>query len=250
MKKTASLLLAVLALAFLSQPLCQAQEEVTPPEGAVFTRINRLGKLTLRQCPLIDGVTRVNIVEKGEYVQLPLSMKRGAFKFARKYNYFSCADQGDGNHVIYARVRPYKSTFKYDLALRDFPRSSVSRYCTTTKSWPAHLIYKTVGSGHFYDCRRNTVGLVATRGWSGYVPNRIEILDTQGNNVGALSMYARGGLYAWRAYACIGGTPARNGAAVAGLARRNTGSPNVYFDFGSTCYGPVPADKCIGSSQC
>ena len=58
-------------------------------------------------------------------------------------------------------------------------------------------------------------------------------------------MYARGGRYA-----CGGGAPARNGAAVASLARRNIGSKNVYFDFGNTCCGLVPADRRSGSSQC
>ena len=127
MKKIVYLLAAVVAISFFNQPLCQAQEETTPPEGAVFTRISRLGNLTIRDCPLISGVTRVKIVEDGRYVQLPVNMKRGAYRVARSYKYFTCADQGDGNYALYAKVRPYKKVFKYDLELRDFPKSSVSR---------------------------------------------------------------------------------------------------------------------------
>lgn len=243
----------LLASCFIvSQPSAYAQEEVTPPEGVNFTRIRGTRDLRLNNCPLVQGITRVTISGSGKYVQLPVSLKRGAYELARRYNYFACADQGDGQYVIYAKVRMYKKVFKYALELSDFPRNSMARHCANIISWPANLIYKTIGSGHFplSDCRRNSIGMVAKWGYRGPSPSPIQVLDTQGNNVGGLGMYARGGLYAWRAYGCVGGTPARNGAAVANLARRNTGSKNVYFDFGNTCYGPVPADRCIGSSQC
>ena len=245
---------ALLVTGFLLfQQLAQAQEEVLPPEGVTFRRVSGTNTLTLRNCPLVAGISRVYVTGAGQYLQLPSTIQRGAYELARRYNYFACADpEGDGSYAVYAKIRMYRKTFKYAPALSSFPRSAISRHCAVRRSFPSGLIYKTEGSGHFCpnDCRCHTIGLIATFSSSVNGPGRIEVRDTMGNSVGALGMYAYGGLYRWRAYACIAGTPSRDGGAIASLARANTGSKNVWFDFGTTCYGPVPADVCIGSSQC
>lgn len=223
----------------------------TPVPELTYKKVRKNKTLKLANCPLVDGVNRVLIVQNGSYVQLPPAQKRGAYKLPRSYKFFACADRGDGRHVIYAKIKANTAPRQFALSLRNFPKNQVGRHCPVVYSWNASLIYKTIGSGHFYDCRRNAIGLIARAGYRGPVPGRIPLYDRAGNEVGAVALYSRGGgEWAARWYACIGGTPNRNGAAVAAIARRNTGSSDVYFGFGSFCYGPVPADRCIGSQQC
>lgn len=243
------LLVTVFLLVALPDVL-SAQEVVEPPEGVEFSEIQGRRRLALNNCPLVEGVTKVYVTDQGRYIQLPPSNKRGPYKLARRQKFFACADRGDGQFAIFTKGRADGQVTRYDLTLSDFPGNSIDAACSSIRSWPGSLIYKTIGSPHFYDCRRNTIGVIAKYGFSGPYPSRIDLLDIQGNNVGSVVLYARGGEYAARWYACIGGAPARNGRAVADLARRNTGSSNVYFDFGNICFGPVPADKCINSKQC
>jgi hypothetical protein len=128
---------------------------------------------------------------------------------------------------------------------------SVSQ-CSQTMGWPGSHIYKTVGSNHFTDIRRNTIGVILRMGARGPFPNCIEALDTSGRVIAKLGIYARGTGWAARYYAGIGcgaGTPF-NGSRLASIARANTGSSRVYMSFGGVCYGPIEATQCIGSQQC
>lgn len=118
---------------------------------------------------------------------------------------------------------------------------------------PSSFIYKTIGSSHFNDVRRNTIGLILRKGAPGPYPSCVEVKDTRGNLIAKMGgYYPAGDEWAARYYAGIGcgsSTPL-NGAAIAKKAKSNTGSSLVIFDFGSKCYGPVDANRCIGSSQC
>lgn len=127
--------------------------------------------------------------------------------------------------------------------------------CTTITAWPGTHIYKTIGSTHFSpgDVRRNTIGLILKSGTKGPFPTCIEAIDTDGTMVAKLGRYAQGEReWAARYYAGIGcGTStAFNGKGVASRAESNTGSKNIYLKFGNTCYGPIDASRCQGSSQC
>lgn len=127
--------------------------------------------------------------------------------------------------------------------------------CTTISAWPGTHIYKTIGSTHFSpgDVRRNTIGLILRAGTRGPFPTCIEAIDTDGTMVAKLGRYAQGEReWAARYYAGIGcGTStAFNGRSVASRAQSNTGSRNIYLKFGSTCFGPIDASQCQGSSQC
>jgi hypothetical protein len=124
--------------------------------------------------------------------------------------------------------------------------------CSQSMGWPSGHIYKTIGSTHFTDIRRNTIGVVLRMGARGPFPNCVEALDTSGRVVAKLGLYARGAGWAARYYAGIGcgsGTPF-NGSRVASIARANTGSSRIYMNFGGVCYGPIEATQCIGSQQC
>ncbi|MFO0416465.1 MAG: hypothetical protein ACK5Y6_04180, partial [Pseudomonadota bacterium] len=124
--------------------------------------------------------------------------------------------------------------------------------CTSTMSWPGSHIYKTIGSEHFFDVRRNTIGIVVRPGGRGPFPSCVDAIDTQGNVVAKLGLYARGAGWEARYYAGVGcgaSTPF-NGAGVASRASANTGSSRIYMNFGGVCYGPIDASVCIGSKQC
>jgi hypothetical protein len=100
--------------------------------------------------------------------------------------------------------------------------------------------------------RRNTIGIVVRPGGRGPFPSCVQAIDTAGNVVAQLGLYARGAGWEARYYAGVGcgtGTPF-NGASVASKARANTGSPRIYMNFGGVCYGPIDAGVCIGSNQC
>lgn len=124
--------------------------------------------------------------------------------------------------------------------------------CSETVSWPGSHVYKTIGSTHFTDIRRNTIGVVLKNGARGPFPGCVEAIDSQGRVVAKLGLYARGAGWAARYYAGVGcgaATPF-NGARVAAIARANTGKSSIYMNFGGVCYGPIDASRCIGSQQC
>jgi len=124
--------------------------------------------------------------------------------------------------------------------------------CSSTKSFPSTHIYKTVGSSHFTDVRRNTIGLILKNGASGPFPSCISVLDIDGNELGKMGLYQRGNGWAARYYAGIGcgSSSAFNGSAFAAKAVKNTGSPNILFSFEGQCLGPIDARVCVGSGQC
>jgi hypothetical protein len=124
--------------------------------------------------------------------------------------------------------------------------------CSQKLAWPSGHIYKTIGSTHFTDVRRNTIGVVLKVGARGPYPQCVEALDSKGRVLAKLGLYSRGAGWAARYYAGVGcgsGTPF-NGSRVASLAREGTGSSSIFMNFGGVCYGPIDATKCIGSSQC
>jgi hypothetical protein len=126
--------------------------------------------------------------------------------------------------------------------------------CRSVRPLPSSHIYKTIGSTHFSpsDVRRNTIGVVIRPGGVGPFPTCITAVDTKGNVLAKLGLYARGGKWAARYYAGIGcgtDTPL-GGSAVAARAREATGSEEILLSFDSVCYGPFDASQCVGSSQC
>lgn len=124
--------------------------------------------------------------------------------------------------------------------------------CSSVMGWPSGHVYKTIGSNHFSDIRRNTIGIVVKSGGRGPFPSCVQAIDTSGKIIAQLGLYQKGAGWAARYYAGIGcgaGTPL-NGASVASKARAGTGSSKIYMNFGGVCYGPIEASECIGSQQC
>lgn len=124
--------------------------------------------------------------------------------------------------------------------------------CSKIVSWPGSHIYKTVGSEHFSDIRRNTIGVILKVGASGPFPQCVSAIDRKGNVIASLGLYERGFGWAARYYAGYGcgmGTPL-NGSGVASRARQNTGSTSIYVKFDGVCYGPIDANRCVNSNSC
>lgn len=124
--------------------------------------------------------------------------------------------------------------------------------CSSIRQWPSSHIYKTVGSKHFSDVRRNTIGVIIKSGVSGPFPSCINAVDKDGRVVAKLGLYAMGAGWSARYYAGIGcgnSTPF-NGATVADKARAASGSSTIYMNFAGVCYGPLEASKCRGSTSC
>lgn len=124
--------------------------------------------------------------------------------------------------------------------------------CQSVVGWPGSHIYKTRGSDHFTDIRRNTIGVVIKPGGRGPFPGCISMVDRKGRVVAKLGLYSKGSGWAARYYAGIGcgASTAYGGSRVASLAQSNTGSSEVYANFGSVCFGPVDASRCVNSSSC
>ena len=124
--------------------------------------------------------------------------------------------------------------------------------CSEIVPWPSGHIYKTIGSEHFSDIRRNTVGIVLKQGARGPYPSCVDAVDKDGRVVAKLGLYEKGNGWAARYYAGIrcGTSTPFNGNAVAARAREGSGSSQIYMNFGSVCYGPIDASQCIGSKQC
>ena len=124
--------------------------------------------------------------------------------------------------------------------------------CSSIVPWPGSHIYKTVGSDHFTDIRRNTIGVILKVGASGPFPQCVSAIDSRGGTIASLGLYERGFGWAARYYAGYGcgiSTPL-NGSAVASQARRGAGSSKIYVKFDKVCYGPIEASRCVNSSSC
>jgi hypothetical protein len=132
------------------------------------------------------------------------------------------------------------------------PSEGPPSQCGSFARMPSTHIYKTLGSKHFSDVRRTTIGLVLKSGAAGPFPSCIEAIDTKGTVVAKLALYATGAGWAARYYAGIGcgrSTPF-GGAQVASRAMQSSGSSKIYMKVGRVCYGPFEANRCINSTSC
>lgn len=257
---TGAIFTVLAAVAFMSTSTAHAQSmTVTLYFTGARSRV-------IQNCPIFSGVQRVKVQRGGRLLEvLPASLSRVSYNFGKAYEYVGCATNAEGVTKLFARLTKDSPTETLTLSESDFPRGSsgvdrgpetgsLGQSCGSVKSLPGSFIYKTIGSTHFSpgDVRRNTIGLVVEPGVRAAWPTCLAVVDSDGNQVAALGRYEVGGKWSARYYAGIGcgsGTPF-NGARVAANARQNTGSESVYIDFGSTCYGPFEADRCVGSSQC
>lgn len=237
------LVLSVLVL-FGSQAIAQ-------PLDSDFVQVQKKRAVILENCPLFNEVESVTVGKAGKTLGLSDNMERRPLTIRRRYRFFACATDEEGQVKIYVKAKATSQPKALTLTLKKFPSKStpVANNC---QQFPGSFIYKTVGSSHFSDVRRNTIGLILRYGAPGPYPSCVSVEDSSGKVVAKMGLYARGAGWAARYYAGIGcgsGTPL-NGSAIAARAKRNTGKTTINLDFGNRCYGPIEANRCIGSSQC
>lgn len=219
-----------------------------------FKRVGSNGRV-LKNCALVDGVTRVKVDSSGKKISIKLNKSTYEYSLGAKYKFFACATNVNTSAVeILAKKKVSDEATAFSPTINDFEkvRNDVGAACRSTQSFPGGLIYKTVGSHHFTDCRRHTAGLIATYGFSGSVSGCCNIIDTRGNRLARLGLYQTGAGWKARWYNCFGCGSGENldGFDIARKASSNTGSKNVYVECGGRCYGPIRADVCVGSKAC
>lgn len=239
------------ALLVLSLSILFVAQLAAQPADSEFVQAQKRSTVVLENCPLFDQVTSVTVGKAGKSLALSANMKRRALNLKRTYRFFACGTDVQGVVRIFVKAKATAQAKALRLTLKNFPKQSAP-VVSNCQKYPGSFIYKTVGSSHFSDVRRNTIGLILRYGAPGPYPSCVSVKDSRGNVVAKMGLYARGAGWAARYYAGIGcgaGTP-YNGSAVASRAKKNTGSTKVNLDFGNRCYGPIEANRCIGSSQC
>lgn len=220
-----------------------------------FKRVKSDSDLVLKQCALLENISRVSVPSGGRKLQIRIGKKFYEFGLGARYKFFACQLNTTNSQVeILAKQTATGaiSTFAPTFAEFDEIENVLGSLCRSTRSLPGSLIYKTVGSHHFSDCRRNTMGIVAKYGFPGPFPSCANMYDTRGNKVGSFGLYQRGAGWAGRWYNCFGCAGGQNidGGDAGRIAQSKSGSANVYLEFGGTCYGPIQANKCYGSKAC
>lgn len=227
------------------------------------------------RCNLYDGDTRyarLTILRSGARLRLPARANKRALNVRDvdsqsrpRLRSWACQVENEGqDNQIYVKRTKSDAVESFALSVSDFvdipdsdeeeaPAQDLAQACSSISPLPSQFIYKTVGSEHFSDCRRNTAGLVVKAGFPGSFPNTAEVFDTEGNLRAVFgAYYPAGAQWKWRAYACWGDGDnyPYGGAKIAADAKAATGSQNIYLRIGTKCYGPINAAKCYNSSSC
>lgn len=248
-----SSLCGLLGLLSMSAAPAQAQDLQYQRTSAKRSRV-------IQNCQVTQAISTLRVGPNGTKIFLPRSQNRKGYKLAQRARFFACGTStaNPAQVSLFTKASRDGAVMETPLSLDLFPQmknsstGSLGSVCSRVQGLPGGFIYKTIGSHHFTDIRRNTIGLIAVPGTNMSWPSCIRVLDSAGEKIGSLSLYARGDGWAARYYAGVGCASSEpyNGEAIAARARRNTRSENIYFDFGSTCFGPVEADECIRSKAC
>ena len=223
-----------------------------------FTKIGeKRGTVTLKGCGIKRGVRSIKIKNHGKSVVLPSERDRKPVQLPGNFKFFACENIPGPGTILHMKKRADGQGVAVELKLSDFKvkknKPSASGFgCSDLRPWPARVIYKTVGSSHFTDIRRNTIGVIAEPGSGIYAGSCLTMLASNGSTLANLGLYGRGAGWDWRAYAGIGcgsSTPV-NGSGLAARAKAASGSTKVALKIGDVCYGPIEATQCVGSSSC
>jgi hypothetical protein len=250
MKKTTLTLFAAL--------LALPSSAFAAPDASAYKRITGNRAITLTNCS-VDGVEgalslRVSLSADKALVTLPSSLKRSATPVGPKGTKFVACGVSDSDPtkaVLFVKKNVTATPTEASLALSSFKEAgSVGSACSSVQPWPKNFIYKTIGSHHFTDIRRNTIGLIMTFGASVPKPQCIDVISKNGTKVGDFGFYSAGAGWYARYYGGVGCGDAINGQALASRARKAAGDDTIYARIGSVCYGPIAASKCVGSKAC
>jgi hypothetical protein len=232
---------------------------VSHAQDLQYQHISAKRSKKIGDCQITEKVTTLRVGSNGTKVFLPRSQNRKGYKLAQRARFFACgvSTTNPAQFSLFTKTSRDGAVTEIPLSLDLFPKlksssGSLGSVCSRVQGLPGAFIYKTIGSHHFTDIRRNTIGLIARPGVNMFWPSCVGVLDSSGEKIGSLALYDTGDGWSARYYAGIGCASSEpyNGNAMADRARRNTRSEDIYFDFGSTCYGPVEADECVRSTSC
>lgn len=250
-------------------------EAAPAPSEYLKVRAKRVTRVEGCDVDGIDGLVTLKFsLRQGRiHVSVPDKYKRQTPAIGAKENrYVACGTSASdpAKKVVFTNLTRGSIPTEHDIGLDDFEPAiddgtpgddgpsgvgtntggNLGAACKSVKPFPGSFIYKTIGSEHFTDARRNTIGLVMKPGANVATPGCIDVLAKNGAKISDLGFYSRGGGWFARYYGGIGCGDTVNGSALQSRATQASGSDDVYFRIGTTCYGPVDANRCIGSSQC
>lgn len=233
------------------------------PETSDFKRVKKNRTTRIANCDVngVEGAVtlRFTMQSRRIHVSVPRRFKRQSPAIgSRGAKFVACgASSTDPSRlVVFTAASRTGAVTEHDIALTDFEEGTgdtggnLGAACKSVRSFPGSFIYKTIGSSHFSDIRRNTIGLIMEPGAGVPTPSCIDVLAKNGQKISDVGLYARGAGWHARYYGGIGCGDAVNGSALLSRAMKAAGSDDVYFRIGTTCYGPADANRCIGSSQC
>ncbi|MCB0320387.1 MAG: hypothetical protein KDD60_05620 [Bdellovibrionales bacterium] len=222
-----------------------------------FKPLSRRRNLVLRDCPIINGIDSLTIVKRGNKVLLPRKTNRKGKKLGARYTYFACGPNESSGYSLYAKATVDSEVVEFALTEKDFkekPKSAgrLSSVCKSIRELSGADIYKTRGSDHFSDCRRNTFGLVVAPGGQSIGDSCLTVFDSDGNELASMgAYYPAGPPWRYRAYNCWGcSKSSMSGGSLAAAARKKTGSSTVYLQNGTQCIRVPDAGRCYNSSSC
>lgn len=229
------------------------------PEASAFRKIREGRAVTISGC-MVSGIkdsVRISVTLKNKKpeISLPARYKRqGLAVGTARSRYAACgtSDKDPARTVLFLkRTADAAAATESVLKLSKFRKlGSLAGACKSVRAWPSQFIYKTIGSSHFHDVRRNTIGLIMKYGASFPRTGCIDVVAQNGAKVGDLGYYSSGGGWYARYYGGWGCGDVINGNGLAARARATAGSSTVYMRLGTVCYGPVDASRCVGSKQC
>lgn len=223
-----------------------------------FKKLKKNKNLKIKNCSIFTGtlesVTTLIVLKGGKKVRLPLSANRQVAKLGKKkFRYFNCSD-----NVLSGKTSLDSTAVSFDLSEDDFPvkpesSSALDDVCPNIRNLTGSEIYKTPGSDHFpkSDCRRYTASFIVLNGGPSVSTSCIPVYDSEGNKITSFGAYYPAGAYKYRAYQCYGcSSGTLDGPAIAKLAKKNTGSEEIYLKTGSQCIRVPNPNKCYNSSAC
>lgn len=130
----------------------------------------------------------------------------------------------------------------------------INAICNSIRSLRSCEIWKSEASEHIpsFDPRSNSTSLIALRGCPGTFPSCIQAYDQDGNLVHKIGEYPNSiSSYDSRHYGGTGCGDKKTPASVAALARKNTGSSEIYVkDAQGACARIPEPTRCYNSSKC
>lgn len=248
-------LIFVCALALFFAPTLAMAERVF---GCDFDSDSKEDFVNTKSCKFNDDLQR--IVCKKLTVKLSSADRNQNINFgdykskARKgYSGFVCQPrQNKGGTDLFATNK--KNVIEKIGKVRNSAPNGIEAVCSSIRALRSCEIWKSEASDHIpsFDPRSNSTSLIALRGCPGTYPSCIQVYDRDGNVVHKIGEYPNFiSSYDSRHYGGTGCGDQKSPSAIASLARKNTGSSEVYAKDSSGACARIPEPtRCYNSSKC